>query len=370
MNYLEAELAGLEDVDLDALKETVEDAVGRVRREARNRARIKKIDDRKSAQPASSSLDQDAISSLPSWVREQLESAEVIGTSGKVILLEDGRKYHLDNRLNHLSGAEWTYFLTSVFGTRFPTTGPESFAHAIRKGHPSPKPPQLMRDIIKFFTKENELVLDYFAGVGGTLLGAAMCGRRALGIELDARYVDLYRQAAQSLALPEFPVLIGDSIGLLRDRESMNVALGNEAVDLIVIDPPYGEMMAKPKTGQAAKQGRDTSATPFTESRVDLGNVSREEFWSLFAESVNLAYPLLKSRGHLIVFIKDLQPTKEDANLLHADLVQLLNRETPFRYLGLRIWADEGVNLYPYGYPYAFVANQIHQYVLVFKKDE
>ena len=44
--------------------------------------------------------------------------------------------------------------------------------HHIRKIHPTPKPPQLMRDLIQFFTKEGELVFDTFMGVGGTLLGA------------------------------------------------------------------------------------------------------------------------------------------------------------------------------------------------------
>ena len=37
--------------------------------------------------------------------------------------------------------------------------------------------------IINFFTKENEYVLDYFMGVGGTLLGASLSNRNALGID-------------------------------------------------------------------------------------------------------------------------------------------------------------------------------------------
>ena len=80
----------------------------------------------------------------------------------KVILTKNGQKFHLDNKLNDLAGNEWSYFLRSVINTRYPTKGEESYAHHIRKIHPSPKPPQLMRDIIKFFTKENEHILDYF----------------------------------------------------------------------------------------------------------------------------------------------------------------------------------------------------------------
>jgi hypothetical protein len=67
--------------------------------------------------------------------------------------------------------------------------------------------------------------------------------------------------------------------------------------------------------------------------------------------------------------MKDLQPTAEEPNLLHADTINSLNSISGLRYLGLKIWADQGVNLYPYGYPFAFVANQIHQYILVFRKE-
>ena len=48
-----------------------------------------------------------------------------------------------------------------------------------------------MARLIEFFTRTGELVLDPFAGVGGTLLGAAIARgpRRAIGIELDPRWV-------------------------------------------------------------------------------------------------------------------------------------------------------------------------------------
>jgi hypothetical protein len=57
------------------------------------------------------------------------------------------------NRLNDLSGREWTYALRSVIATRYPTSGAESYAHALRRAHPSPKPPQLMAELIRFFTE-------------------------------------------------------------------------------------------------------------------------------------------------------------------------------------------------------------------------
>src|SRR6476469_10688846 len=78
------------------------------------------------------------------------------------------------NRLNDLTGREWVHFLSSVEATAYPTSGPQSYGHKLRRAHPSPKPPQLMRRIIEFFTRRDEWVLDPFMGVGGTLLGCAL----------------------------------------------------------------------------------------------------------------------------------------------------------------------------------------------------
>lgn len=111
---------------------------------------------------------------LPTWVRENIEAARVYGGSKRGVVLPDGRKYHLDNKLNDLTGREWTFFINSVFSTHYPTRGEEAYAHHIRKIHPTPKPPQLMRDLIRFFSKEGELIFDFFMGVGGTLLGAGL----------------------------------------------------------------------------------------------------------------------------------------------------------------------------------------------------
>ncbi|HEX8026088.1 MAG TPA: DNA methyltransferase, partial [Candidatus Limnocylindrales bacterium] len=95
------------------------------------------------------------------------------------------RRVHPRNTLNELSGEEWLYFTKSLWTTAYPS----ELGHALRKQHGANKPPRLMARLVEFFTKSGELVLDPFAGVGGTLLGAAMSRgpRRAIGIELSPR---------------------------------------------------------------------------------------------------------------------------------------------------------------------------------------
>ena len=140
-------------------------------------------------------------------------------------------------------------------------------------------------------------------------------------------------------------------------------------ISLLLFDPPYANMMSKEKTGaDIAVYGK--TATPFSNSEHDLGNMDRPMFLSKLKESVELALPYIRFRGYVVLFIKDLQPSKKETNLLHADVVNKLNEIPNLYYKGMKIWSDESTKLYPYGYPFSFVANQIHQYILVFRKEK
>lgn len=309
------------------------------------------------------------MSKLPRWVVDSIESARVIGNSKQTVILPDGRKYQLNNTLNHMSGGEWTYFINSVINTAYKTSGEDSFAHKIRKIHPTPKPPQLMRDIVKFFTKENELVFDYFMGVGGTLLGAGVCGRRAIGVDLNPEYIDAYKRAAREIGAPEFKCIEGDCLEVLSNEKMMSTVLAGEQISLVLIDPPYGNMMSREKTGADIKVYGNV-ATPFTDSEKDFGNLDLDTFFDCLKESVEKVMPYMKKRGHVVIFIKDLQPDGKNTNLLHARIVERLNEIQNLNYKGLKIWADQTAKLFPYGYPFSFVANQIHQYILIFRKEK
>lgn len=309
------------------------------------------------------------LNKLPSWVVENIDKAKIIGNSKKTVILADGRKYQLNNTLNHMSGGEWTYFINSVINTAYKTSGEDSFAHKIRKIHPTPKPPQLMRDIIQFFTKENELVFDYFMGVGGTLLGAGVCGRRAIGIDLNPKYIEAYKLAAKEINVPEFKCVEGDCLEILSDRNKMNNLLNGEDISLVLLDPPYGNMMSREKTGADIKVYGNV-ATPFTNSNKDFGNLELDCFFDNLKKSVEKVLPYVKKKGHVVIFIKDLQPNGKNTNLLHAEIVNKMNEIENLNYKGLKIWADQTAKLFPYGYPFSFVANQIHQYILIFRKEK
>lgn len=62
------------------------------------------------------------------------------------------------------------------------------FASEIGKEHPTQKPVALMEYLIKTYTNEGQLVLDFTMGSGTTGIAAANTGRDFIGIELDDKY--------------------------------------------------------------------------------------------------------------------------------------------------------------------------------------
>jgi site-specific DNA-methyltransferase (adenine-specific) len=57
-----------------------------------------------------------------------------------------------------------------------------------KHGHPTPKPILLMQDLVAHTV--GDVIVDPFAGSGSTLVAARLLGRRAVGIEMEKRYVD------------------------------------------------------------------------------------------------------------------------------------------------------------------------------------
>ena len=57
--------------------------------------------------------------------------------------------------------------------------------------HPTQKPVKLMEYLIKTYTNENELILDFTMGSGTTILAAKNLNRRGIGIEMDDKYFEI-----------------------------------------------------------------------------------------------------------------------------------------------------------------------------------
>lgn len=269
--------------------------------------------------------------------------------------------YSEKNRLNELTGKEWVYWSKSVINRPYPP----SLQHRLRSRHGGQKPPELCVDLIRLFTKMGQRVLDPFAGVGGTLLGASLSRRSAVGIEINPEWVEIYHQVCVLEGIQEQRMICGDSREKLPELEAEGLTFA-----FILTDVPYWRMDkvrrssgSFKRVGEEQRQNRQSKLAAFN----DMNYPGKEEWLTELEEIFRLCLPLLKRGGYLAVFIGDMYNGGR-YHLLSADLAALLSR------LGLTmkanlVWYDVSKALHVYGYQYEFIPSMIHQSILVFRKE-
>ena len=107
------------------------------------------------------------------WNRVKLYQPAGIVEKAQAILLNinDGA-YDLRNKINNLTGKEWTKFTCSwfIFNALQSDLQEERAVTKETQAHPATFSPTMISDFINFFTKEGDIVLDPFAGIGSTLV--------------------------------------------------------------------------------------------------------------------------------------------------------------------------------------------------------
>jgi DNA modification methylase len=294
---------------------------------------------------------------------------------------------HPRNTLNELSGEEWLYFTKSVWTTAYPS----ELGHALRKQHGANKPPRLMARLIEFFTKTGEVVLDPFAGVGGTLLGAAISRgpRRAIGIELSPRWAEVYAEVVAA-AVAERGGRGAELVDLgqndpggarrfdpagceLRIGDALTVlpTIAPEAIDFVATDPPYNVQLPMTMSGGALAtdfKNRRTDYAMVTDDPADLANAADyPAFLDRMSDVLAEIHRVLRPGRYAVLIVRDAYQggryvfTGSDL-AARAATVGLVPK-------GDLIWYQAGTRLRPYGYPTGFVPNITHQHVLVLRKE-
>ena len=302
--------------------------------------------------------------------------------------MTDGRRApHPDNTLNELPGEEWLYFTKSVWSTAYPS----ELGHEARKAHGANKPPRLMARLIEFFTRTGELVLDPFAGVGGTLLGAAIARgpRLALGFELDPRWVTIHETVVRELlgerdgagpvvadlgsSDPGGPrsfdpsgirLQCGDALALLPDLEP-------NSVDFVATDPPYNVQLPLTMAGGPLAErhaNRRTDYAMVSDHPDDLANApDYATFLDRMGDVFGELHRVLRDGRYATVIVRDAYQAGRYL-FTGADLAARAST-AGFVPKGDLIWYQAGTRLRPYGYPRAFVPNIAHQHLLVLRKE-
>lgn len=269
----------------------------------------------------------------------------------------------LDNRLNDMSGGEWLYFTKSVITTAYPS----EHGHDLRKAHGANKPPQLMKSLVQFFTKAGGRVLDPFAGVGGTLIGAVLCDppRECVGIEINRRWIEIYHQVVERSEgmLKSCPLIHGDCLEEMARME-------DASFDFVATDPPYNVHLERTMCDGRYDESFSNRRTDYdmrSEAPGDLANLgSYEAYLDRMEQVFAQCRRLLKPGRYLAIIVRNAYQ-KGEYIFTHAELARRA-RSVGMVPKGEKVWYQAGTRLRPYGYPYSYVPNISHQHIVFLQR--
>ncbi|MCL5962422.1 MAG: site-specific DNA-methyltransferase [Chloroflexi bacterium] len=159
--------------------------------------------------------------------------------------------------------------------------------------------PQIPNQILRRFTRQGDVVVDLFSGMGTTLIECRHLGRHGIGLELNpevARQSELRIEQAENARGVGTRVLVADATaGESRDLVLSELRrLGKDHCDCLIMHPPYHNIIK------------------FSDHPADLSNSpSVEDFLSKFQQAAANAHGLLRPGRFLALVIGDIYAGSE-----------------------------------------------------------
>ena len=100
-------------------------------------------------------------------------------------------------KISEINGGDGVKRATETFNDQYYPTSIQEFSMAnLRRNrlHPTQKPVDLLEYLIKTYTNENDIVLDFTMGSGSTGVACVNTNRKFIGIELDKKYFEIAKE--------------------------------------------------------------------------------------------------------------------------------------------------------------------------------
>lgn len=259
-------------------------------------------------------------------------------------------------KLNELDGRTWERYSISVWDV--------VKSHEESKlRHPAMFPMELCRRLIEIYTKKGDVVLDPFMGSGSAIIVAKDMERKGIGFDVNPDFVELAKKRLSQqklihLGIEEPDIYCEDANNLLKYVKP-------SSVDLVITSPPYWNIHTRKRTADY-KEPR-----PYSSSEKDLGNIPDfNEFMRKLKFIFSKVHSALKNGKRCVIIVMDIRQGSQFIPF-HAYISNMMS-EIGFLLEDIIIWdrRKEYSNLRPLGYPYVFIVNKVHEYILIFKKNK
>ena len=301
---------------------------------------------------------------IPSVYREHWEEVKLYQPGGRLekaqaimLNVEDGA-YHLKNKMNDLTGKDWTKFTCSwfIFNALQSDLREERAVTEDTQAHPATYSPTMISDFISFFTKEGDTVLDPFAGIGSTLVACKRTNRVGYGIELNEKYFQIIEKR-----VPEFRehLFCGDC----RDLDRIELP----QIHYSISSPPYWDVLNRSTDGFKRAREEKGLDVKYSGKEQDLGNIGDyDEFLREVCSVYFKMYDILADGAYITIIVKNV---KKGGKMypLAWDMARILSQKYVLK--DEKIWIQDKIGLSPYGYPNAWASNILHHYCLIFRKE-
>ncbi|MDR7172902.1 precorrin-6B methylase 2 [Nocardia kruczakiae] len=182
--------------------------------------------------------------------------------------------------------------------------------------HPAKMLPAIVAHAVQAYTRPGDLVLDPMCGIGTTIVESLHLGRRAVGVEYEARWAELART---NLALARDAGIELDAAVHQGDARKLPTLLPERLrgrVDLVITSPPYGDSThghVRVRAGEGVHKTDHRYGSVL--DRGNLANVGLGRLLSGFTRILTGAAEFLAPGGHVVITAR---PWRQ-----HAELVNL-----------------------------------------------
>jgi DNA modification methylase len=269
---------------------------------------------------------------------------------------------------NQLTPKEWTSLSKSVWND---VSSPREWYHF---EHGATFSVAMAERVIKMYSKEGDLILDPFLGVGTTLIAAKRLKRKGIGIELYEKFVKIAKKILAQQTLNGdmyFQEVIQD------DCRNLLKFVKPESVQLMLTSPPYANFIYRSVEDRKNTHKKSLLVSenlsvvkPYGDDPRDFGNLEYGTFLNEIKELMKKLFIVTKSGGYNVWVVKDCRDPQNGKPFIpfHSDLAKIAE-EVGFLWHDLIIWDQNGQRrLVLLGYPSVFYVNINHTFLVVLRK--
>jgi len=157
--------------------------------------------------------------------------------------------------------------------------------------------PQIPNQIIRRFTKKNDIVLDVFMGSGTTLFESETLGRNFIGFDINGEIIEFVKSKMIDCDTIQYDIHNCDTTNTDEFEKNIDISLkkmNSQKVQLIIYHPPYLDIVK------------------FTDRKEDLSHISNlKEFISKFKIVLDNSLKYLEKNRYFAIVIGDVYKNSE-----------------------------------------------------------